>query len=278
MTMESTWKTGDREWRSRLLLGTAQYPSPETLRDAVQAAGAEVVTVALRRQSADLQAGERFWSLIRGLGVQVLPNTAGCRTVKEAVTTAHMARELFDTTWIKLEVIGDDYTLQPDTAGLVEATRILVADGFAVLPYTTEDLVTAQRLVEAGCSVVMPWGSYIGSGRGLSNAFALRTLRQRLPDTTLIVDAGLGRPSEAAQAMELGFDGVLVNSAVALSADPPAMARAFAEAVRAGRAGYEAGFMPQREMAAPSTPVWGTPFWHSAEYAAGADHGKPVAR
>ncbi len=262
MDKASTWKLGDRELTSRLLLGTAQYPSPEILRDAIKTSGTEVVTVALRRQSPSDKAGERFWSLIRELSVRVLPNTAGCRTVKEAVTTAHMARELFDTNWIKLEVIGDDYTLQPDTAGLVEATRILIGEGFEVLPYTTEDLITAQRLVEAGCSVVMPWGSYIGSGRGLVNEFALRTLRARLPDTTLIIDAGLGRPSEAARALELGFDGVLVNSAVALSSDPVRMAGAFADALRAGRAGYEAGFMPTRDMAAPSTPTLGTPFWH----------------
>ncbi len=262
MDKASTWKLGDRELTSRLLLGTAQYPSPDILRDAIKTSGTEVVTVALRRQSPSDKAGERFWTLIRELGVQVLPNTAGCRTVKEAVTTAHMARELFDTNWIKLEVIGDDYTLQPDTAGLVEATRILIGEGFEVLPYTTEDLITAQRLVEVGCSVVMPWGSYIGSGRGLVNEFALRTLRARLPDTTLIIDAGLGRPSEAARALELGFDGVLVNSAVALSSDPVRMAGAFADALRAGRAGYEAGFMPTRDMAAPSTPTLGTPFWH----------------
>ena len=262
MDTEPTWKLADKELTSRLLLGTAQYPSPDIMRDAIKASRAEVVTVALRRQSPGDKAGERFWSLIRELGVQVLPNTAGCRTVKEAVTTAHMARELFDTNWIKLEVIGDDFTLQPDTAGLVEAARILIREGFEVLPYTTEDLIVAQRLVEAGCTVVMPWGSYIGSGRGLVNEFALRTLRARLPDITLIIDAGLGRPSEAARALELGFDGVLVNSAVAVSADPPQMARAFAEAVRAGRHGYEAGFMPQRDMAAPSTPTLGTPFWH----------------
>lgn len=266
MNDDTPWELAGEMLDSRLLLGTAQYPSPDILRDAIRASGTNVVTVALRRQSPRDKAGERFWSLIREMDVRVLPNTAGCRTVNEAVTTAHMARELFDTPWIKLEVIGDDYTLQPDTAGLLEATRILLGEGFTVLPYTTEDLITAQRLVEAGCRVVMPWGSYIGSGQGLSNEFALRTLRARLPDTTLIVDAGLGRPSEAARAMELGFDGVLVNSAVALSAHPPGMAKAFAEAVHAGRAGYRAGFMPKRDMAAPSTPTMGTPFWHQGTH------------
>ena len=256
-------KLADREFKSRLLLGTARYPSPEILSDAIRASGADVVTIALRRESPTEKAGARFWELVQSLGVDVLPNTAGCRTVKEAVTTAQMARELFDTNWIKLEVIGDDYTLQPDTAGLVEAAGILVREGFEVLPYTTEDLIVAQRLVEAGCRVVMPWGSYIGSGQGLVNECGLRTMRERLPDITLVVDAGLGKPSEAARAMEMGFDAVLVNSAIGLARDPVQMAEAFAKAVKAGREGYEAGLMPSRQFAHPSTPTLGTPFWHT---------------
>lgn len=255
-------KIADRTFTSRLIMGSALYPSPEIMAASLRAGGAELVTVALRRQNPRDKSGARFWELIQGLGVQVLPNTAGCKSVREAVTTAQMGRELFATNWVKLEVIGDDYTLQPDTAGLVEAARILVGEGFEVLPYTTEDLITAQRLVDAGCNVVMPWGSYIGSGRGLVNAFALTTLRARLPHVTLVVDAGLGKPSEAARAMEMGFDAVLVNSAIALARDQVAMARAFADAVRAGRAGYEAGLMQPREMASPSTPTLGTPFWH----------------
>jgi thiazole synthase len=257
-------KIGDRTFTSRMIMGTALYPSPEIMAEALRAGGAELVTVALRRQNPADKSGAKFWELIQGLGVAVLPNTAGCRTVQEAVTTARMARELFGTTWIKLEVIGDDYTLQPDTAALVEAARMLVEEGFEVLPYTTEDLITAQRLVEAGCRVVMPWGSYIGSGQGLVNRFGLKTLRSRLPGIVLVVDAGLGKPSEAAQAMEMGFDAVLVNSAIALARDPAGMARAFADAVRAGRAGYEAGLMEPRDMASPSTPTLGTPFWHQA--------------
>lgn len=260
--MTTSFAIAGRSFSSRLIMGSALYPSPEVMSDSIKAGGAELVTVALRRQNPRDQSGARFWELIQGLGVQVLPNTAGCKSVQEAVTTAQMARELFGTSWIKLEVIGDDYTLQPDTAALVEAARILVAEGFEVLPYTTEDLITAQRLVEAGCNVVMPWGSYIGSGRGLVNEFALKTLRARLPDVTLVVDAGLGKPSEAARAMELGFDAVLVNSAIALARDQVAMARAFADSVRAGRTGYEAGLMQPRDMASPSTPTIGTPFWH----------------
>ena len=261
-TINHSLVIGGRTFSSRLIVGSALYPSPEIMVESIRASGAQLVTVALRRQNPTEKSGARFWELIRSLKIDVLPNTAGCKTVKEAVATAHMARELFGTNWIKLEVIGDDYTLQPDTAALVEATHILIKDGFEVLPYTTEDLITAQRLVQAGCKVVMPWGSYIGSGRGLVNEFALKTLRARLPDTTLVVDAGLGKPSEAARAMELGFDAVLVNSAIALARDQVAMASAFANAVRAGRAGFEAGLMQPRDMASPSTPTIGTPFWH----------------
>ncbi len=251
-----------KELASRLLIGSALYPSPEIMRDSIRASGAGAVTCSLRRQNPREHSGARFWEYLKALGIGVLPNTAGCRTVQEAVTTAQMAREFFDTTWVKLEVIGDDYTLQPDTAGLVDAARILCAEGFDVLPYTTEDLVVANALVEVGCRVVMPWASPIGSGQGVLNRFGLETLRKRLPDTTLIVDAGLQRPSDAALVMEMGYDGVLVNSAIALSENPVAMGAAFGQAVEAGRAAFEAGIMPQREMASPSTPTLGTPFWH----------------
>jgi thiazole synthase len=242
---------------SRLLLGTARYPSPKILAEAIKASAAEVVTVSLRREAGAERGGQSFWSFIRGLGVRVLPNTAGCHTVKEAVTTAHMARELFDTPWIKLEVIRDDETLQPDVFGLVEAARVLAEDGFEVFPYTTEDLAVADRLVEAGCRVLMPWGAPIGSGKGLNNVFWLRALRAHFPDVPLIVDAGVGLPSHAAAAMELGYDGVLLNTAVAKAGDPVAMARAFAQAIEAGRAAFLAGPMEARDMAAPSTPVVG---------------------
>src|SRR5579863_3221211 len=247
----------DVEVGSRLLLGTAQYPSPAILAEAVRASKAEVVTVSLRRESGRLREGQDFWSLIRELGVRVLPNTAGCHSVKEAVTTAHMAREIFATNWIKLEVIGEADTLQPDVFGLTEAARILSDDGFAVFPYTTEDLVVAERLIEAGCRVLMPWGAPIGSGKGLNNVFGLRALRAHFPDVPLIVDAGVGLPSHAAAAMELGLDGVLLNTAVAKAGDPVAMARAFSQAIEAGRAAFLAGPMRPRDMAAPSTPVIG---------------------
>lgn len=255
-------KIGNQELNSRLFIGTALYPSPEIMREAILASGAQVVTVSLRRQSPGTKGGSQFWDFVKDLKLNLLPNTAGCRTAKEAITTAQMARELFATNWVKLEVIGDDYTLQPDPFELVEAARQLIKEGFEVLPYSTDDLIVTQRLVEAGCKVVMPWAAPIGSGQGLTDVKALITLRARLPETTLIVDAGLGKPSHAAQVMEMGFDGVLLNSAVALANDPVGMARAFALAVEGGRQGYVSGLMQEREMASPSTPTVGTPFWH----------------
>jgi thiazole synthase len=237
-----------------LMLGTAQYPSPAILAEAFRASGASVATVSLRRERG---AGQDFWRLVRGLGVRVLPNTAGCHSVREAVTTAHMARELFGTTWIKLEVIGNTDTLQPDPFGLVEAARILASEGFEVFPYTTEDLVLADRLVDAGCRVLMPWGAPIGSGLGLNNVYGLRSLRAHFPDIPLVIDAGLGLPSQAAAAMELGYDAVLLNTAVAKAGDPPGMARAFALAAEAGRCARDADPMAPRDLAAPSTPVIG---------------------
>jgi thiazole synthase len=248
------------ELANGLMLGTAQYPSPAILAEAFRRSGASVATVSLRRESGQDRAGQDFWALIRDLGVHVLPNTAGCHSVKEAVTTAHMAREVFDTKWIKLEVIGESDTLQPDVFGLVEAARILTQDGFQVFPYTTEDLVVAERLLHAGCEVLMPWGAPIGSGMGLNNLFGLRALRAHFPDVPLVIDAGLGLPSHAAQAMELGYDAILLNTAVAQAGDPAMMAQAFAGALVAGRLAAVADPMGPRDMAAPSTPVVGKAF------------------
>jgi Uncharacterized enzyme of thiazole biosynthesis len=246
---------------SRFLLGTARYPSPDHLRRAVTRSGAEIVTVSLRRESTGGdKAGHAFWHLVRELGVKVLPNTAGCHSARDAIKTALMAREVFGTPWIKLEVIGDEATLQPDPFGLVEAARELSSQGFEVFPYMTDDLVLADRLLEAGCKVLMPWGSPIGSGRGLNNPYALRLLRAHVPGVPLIVDAGLGAPSHAAAAMELGFDAILLNTAVATAGDPPAMAEAFGKAIEAGRTGFLAGIMEQYDLATASTPVFGAPF------------------
>jgi len=252
-----------KEFASRLLIGSALYPSASIMQDSIRDSGAEIVTVSLRREAAGGKVGDVFWSLIQKLGVTVLPNTAGCRSVRDAVTTAKLARELFGTSWIKLEVIADNDTLQPDVVGLVEAATILIKDGFDVFPYSTEDLSVAQRLVDAGCQVVMPWAAPIGSARGIVNRDALKLLRDRLPDITLVVDAGLGAPSHAAEAMELGFDAVLLNTAIAKAEHPAAMAAAFKLAIEGGRIGYEAGLMGPRDFASPSTPVIGTPFWHA---------------
>jgi thiazole synthase len=249
------------ELGSRLLLGTAQYPSPDVLARAVAASGAGVVTVSLRREQARGRQGERFLELIEATGARVLPNTAGCRTAKEAITTAQMAREVFSTGWVKLEVIANDDTLQPEVVGLVEAAAALTQDGFKVSPYTTEDLSIAERLMAAGCEVLMPWGSPIGSGRGLANRYALQSLRAYFPAVPLVIDAGIGAPSHAADAMEMGYDGVLINTAIAKAGDPVRMAAAFAQAIEAGREAFEAGLMGVRDMASPSTPVAGTPFF-----------------
>ena len=257
---DDAFELADELLRSRFLLGTAGYPSPQVLRDAIAASGAQVVTVGLKRQFAAGSADNGFIDIIRASGAHLLPNTAGCRTAREAITLAQMARELLGTHWIKLEVVGDEHTLQPDPWELTIAAAQLVKDGFEVFPYCTDDLVSAQRLVDVGCRILMPWGAPIGSGQGLLNPWALRTLRARLPDVTLIVDAGIGAPSHAVQAMELGFDAVLLNSAVAQAADPVGMARAFGLAIEAGRLGYCCGLLAPQDMAVASTPVLGRPF------------------
>ncbi len=254
---------GER-FSSRFLLGTALYPSPQVMVDAIGAAQCEVVTLGLRRQNPSDRAGQQLWRTIQETGCRLLPNTAGCRSVKEAVNLAEMSREIFATDWIKLEVIGDDYNLQPDPFGLVEAAGELIRRGFKVLPYCTDDLVLCQRLRDAGCQVLMPWGSPIGTGQGLLNKYNLRTLRERIPDLPLIIDAGLGAPSQACEAMEMGFDGILLNTAVARSQQPARMAQAFAQAIRAGRDAFLAGLMSKRQTASPSTPTIGQPFWHQS--------------
>lgn len=249
-----------KSFQSRLLIGTARYPSPETVLETIKSSGAEIVTMSLRREAQGQEAGKRFWDLLKESHVTILPNTAGCHSVKEAITTAHMAREIFKTPWIKLEIIGDDQTQQPDPFGLVEATRILIDEGFDVFPYTTEDAIVAERLVNLGCKVIMPWGAPIGSGQGILVPRAIKLLRQRFPTTTIVLDAGIGKPSHATQAMELGCDAVLVNTALALAHSPVLMGEAFQNAVIAGRLGFTGGMMDEREMAAPSTPVIGKPF------------------
>ena len=257
-----TFQIASIELASRFFLGTASYPSPQVLQQAIAASGAQVVTVGLKRQMAAGGASTQndFYKLIRESGARLLPNTAGCRSAREAITLSQMARELFGTHWIKLEVVGDEHTLQPDPFELITAATKLVRDGFEVFPYCTDDLVSCQRLLDAGCRILMPWGAPIGSGQGLINPHALRTLRARLPDVPLIIDAGIGSPADAVQAMELGYDAVLLNSAVAHARDPVQMAHAFRLGIEAGRMAWEAGIMAQQDMAVASTPVTGRPF------------------
>lgn len=252
---------GER-FESRFLLGTALYSSPQVMSDSIKAARTDIVTLGLRRQNPANRDGDAIWRFVQESGCRLLPNTAGCKTAKEAITLAQMSREIFETDWIKLEVIGDEYNLQPDCFGLVDAASELIRQGFKVLPYCTDDLILCKRLIDVGCQVLMPWGAPIGTGKGLLNRYALRTLRERIQSVPLIIDAGLGAPSQAAEAMEMGFDGILLNTAVAKAINPPLMAEAFADAIDAGRKAYVAGLMQERQTASPSTPTLGQPFWH----------------
>ncbi|MDX6661359.1 MAG: thiazole synthase [Solirubrobacteraceae bacterium] len=243
-------------FRSRLILGTGGFPRLEALADAIRASGTELVTVALRR----IEPGQRgsIVDVIDEAGVRLLPNTAGCYTARDAVATARLAREAFETDWIKLEVIGDERTLLPDAPELLRAVEELVADGFVVLPYTNDDPVLGRRLQDAGCAAVMPLGSPIGSGMGIRNPYNLSILRERV-SVPLVLDAGVGTASDAALAMELGCDAVLCASAISRAQDPVAMARAIRGAVEAGRLARAAGRIPRRLYAEASTPDEGLP-------------------
>lgn len=256
------WQLADKILSSRLILGTAQFSSLEIMRQSIQASSVEIITVSLARQRSNRTGCESFWSYIKALNCYLLPNTAGCHYANDAITTAEMAREIFQTHWIKLEVIGDDYNLQPDPFELLKAAKILVQKGFEVFPYCTDDLVLCQRLIDMGCRILMPWAAPIGSGKGIINPYALSTLRARLPTINLIVDAGIGKPSDAVQILEMGFDGVLLNSAVSQAKNSVQMAKAFGLAVKAGRLSYEAGLMEEKNFAVPSTSLVDTPFWH----------------
>jgi thiazole synthase len=242
---------------SRLILGTGGASSLAALEEAVVNSGTDLVTVALRRVDA---AGPGLLPMLDRLGVRVLPNTAGCYTAADAVKTAHLARDAFETDLVKLEVIGDDQTLLPDGVELLRAAETLVADGFTVLPYTSDDPVLGRRLADVGCAAVMPAGSPIGSGLGISNPHHIRLIRQSV-DVPVILDAGIGTASEAAFAMELGCDGVLIASAVTRADDPSAMAAAMRHAVIAGRLAYTAGRIPRRFHAVPSTSDAGIAQW-----------------
>ena len=246
-----------KRFHSRLLVGTGKYPSHEVMREAHQRSGTEMVTVAVRRIDLRAAKGESLLDYIDRSKIQILPNTAACYTVDDAVRTARLGREAGLSEWVKLEVIGDESTLFPDTAGLIEATKILVKEGFIVLPYTNDDLVAARRLIDAGAAAIMPLGAPIGSGMGIQNIAAMRILREKITEVPLIVDAGVGTASDAAIAMELGADGVLMNTAIAGAKDPGAMAEAMNHAVKAGRLAYLAGRIPRKLYATASSPLDG---------------------
>jgi thiazole synthase len=250
-----SFQIAGREFSSRLVVGTGKYRSFDEMKAAHRASGAEVVTVAVRRVPLDRKTESFLDHLDPALAI--LPNTAGCYTAEEAIRTARLAREALRTDLIKLEVIGDQTTLFPDNEQTLEAARVLVREGFAVLPYFTDDLVMAKKLLDAGCAAVMPLAAPIGSGLGVQNPANLRIMREQLPDARIIVDAGVGTASDAAIAMELGADAVLMNTAIAEAQDPARMAKAMRLAVEAGRLAYLAGRMPRRLYASASSPLAG---------------------
>jgi len=253
--MSDTFTLGDSTFSSRLIIGTGKYRSYDEMKAAHAASGAEMVTVAVNRVPLDGKT-ESFLDHLDPK-MKILPNTAGCYDADHAIRTARLAREALETDWIKLEVIGDQVTLLPDNEQTLAAARVLVSEGFIVLPYFTDDLIMAKKLLDAGCPAVMPLAAPIGSGMGVQNPSNLRIMREQLPDATIIVDAGVGVPSDAAIAMELGADAILMNTAIAESRDPAQMAEAMKLAVQAGRMAYLSGRMPKRLYASASSPIDG---------------------
>src|SRR6516225_3555770 len=253
----ATLSSAGREFRSRLVVGTGKYRSFQEMQRCHVATGADMVTVAVRRVNLTDRSKESLLDYVDRNKIFILPNTAGCYSADDAVRTAMLAREVGLSNWIKLEVIGDEKTLFPDNTGLLEATRVLVKEGFVVLPYTNDDIVNARRLIDAGAAAVMPLAAPIGSGLGVQNENNLRILREMITEVPLIVDAGVGTASDAAIAMELGADGVLMNTAIAAAEDPARMAHAMKLAVEAGRLAYEAGRIPMKLYATASSPLAG---------------------
>lgn len=246
-----------REFRSRLLVGTGKYRSFQEMQRCHAASGADMVTVAVRRVNLTDRSKESLLDYIDRSKIFILPNTAGCYSAGEAVRTARLAREVGLSNWVKLEVIGDEKTLFPDNEGLLEATRILVKEGFVVLPYTNDDLISAKKLIGAGAAAVMPLAAPIGSGMGIQNPTNLRILREMITEVPMIVDAGVGTASDAALAMELGADAVLMNTAIACAQDAEKMATAMKLAIEAGRLAYESGRIPRKLYASASSPLEG---------------------
>jgi thiazole synthase len=255
--MSDTLRIADRVFQSRLFVGTGKYRSNQEMARCHAASGAEVVTVAVRRVNLTDRSKESLLDFIDRSKLFILPNTAACYTADDAIRTARLGREVGLSHWVKLEVIGDEKTLFPDNQGLLEATRVLAKEGFVVLPYTNDDLVNAKRLIDAGAAAVMPLAAPIGSGLGIQNMTNLRILREMITEVPLIVDAGVGTASDAAIAMELGFDGILMNTAIAAAEDSEQMATAMKLAVEAGRHAFLAGRMPKKLYASASSPLVG---------------------
>ena len=250
-------KISDREFQSRLIVGTGKYRSFQQMKRCHELSGADCVTVAVRRVNLTDRSKESLIDYIDREKIFILPNTAACYTAEEAIRTARLAREVGLSNWVKLEVIGDQKTLFPDNEGLLEATRVLAKEGFVVLPYTNDDLVNAQKLVDAGAAAVMPLGAPIGSGLGIQNETNLRIIREMITSVPLVVDAGVGTASDATRALELGYDGVLMNTAIAEAEEPEKMALAMKSAVEAGRLAWEARRMEKRLYASASSPLLG---------------------
>ncbi len=255
--MDTPLVIAGRQFRSRLIVGTGKYASFQQMARCLEASGAEMVTVAVRRVNVTDRSRESLLDYVDAGKYFILPNTAGCYTAEEAIRAARLAREVGLSNWIKLEVIGDEKTLFPDNVGLLEATRVLAKEGFVVMPYTNDDVVTARRLVDAGAAAVMPLGAPIGSGLGIQNVSNIRILREMITEVPLIVDAGVGTASDAAVAMELGADAVLMNSGIAMAQEPEVMAAAMKHAIEAGRLAYLAGRMPRKLYATASSPAEG---------------------
>ena len=255
--MADTLRIADREFSSRLFVGTGKYRSNQEMKLCHEVSGSQVVTVALRRVDLNDKSGQSLMDHIDRSKMFILPNTAACYTADEAIRTARLAREVGLSNWVKLEVIGDEKTLFPDNEGLLEATRVLAKEGFVVLAYTTDDLINARKLVDAGAAAVMPLAAPIGSGLGIQNITNLRILREMITSVPLIVDAGVGTASDAALAMELGYEGVLMNTAIASADNAPLMAEAMKFGVQAGRLAFLAGRMPKKLYASASSPMTG---------------------
>ena len=252
----------NQKFNNRLFMGTAYYTSLDTMKKSIEVAKPSMITASIKRQTIqNTEYAKEFWKYIQELNISILPNTAGCTSVEEVIKTAYMAKEIFDTNWIKLELIGDDLTLYPNNLKLIEATKILLENNFKVMPYCTEDLIICKKLVDLGCDVIMPWAAPIGTGLGPVNEYGLKNLRKFLPNIKIIIDAGIGLPSHVVKLMEFGIDGVLLNTAIAKSCDPIKMAKAMSFAIQSGRLAYEAIPMEQAKEFNFSSIEIHKPFW-----------------